>query len=308
MRIWITGSRGMLGQCVGRELDALGVAWLGTDRELDIADESKVDAFVKDNQPTALINCAAYTAVDAAETDEAAAYRVNASGPAVLARACLERRMAFAHVSTEYVFDGDRPHPHEVDSPVGPCNAYGRTKLEGERAVSSVFAEGGERNQWLVIRTSWLFGHGRSSFVDTMWKLMLDKPELRVVHDQHGRPTYASDLGRLLVRAIGATSHPALASGVWHFANADATTWFGLASEVRAALLEAQQPIKTERIVPVTTLDFPRPARRPKNSVLSTQKLETEAQIVPRSWREALREYVLSRVSNEVSLGNSQIR
>lgn len=308
MRIWITGSRGMLGQCVAKELDTLGVAWLGTDLELDIADEAKVEAFVRDHQPTALINCAAYTAVDAAETDEAAAYRVNATGPAVLARACLERRMAFAHVSTEYVFDGDRSEPHEVDSPVSPCNAYGRTKLEGERAIASLFACDSDRSQWLVVRTSWLFGYGRSSFVDTMWKLMLEKPELRVVNDQHGRPTYATDLGRLLVRAVGATSQPPLVSGVWHFANAEATTWFGLASEVRAALLEARQPIKTERIVPVTTLEFPRPARRPKNSVLSSKKLETVAQIVPRSWREALREYVQSRVSNEVSLGNSQIR
>lgn len=308
MRIWITGSGGMLGQCVAKQLDALSVEWIGTDLDLDIADQARVAEFVATNQPTALINCAAYTAVDAAETDEAAAYRANAQGPATLARVCIELQMAFAHVSTEYVFDGDRSEPHEVDSPVGPCNAYGRTKLEGERAISSLFAGGGARSQWLIVRTSWLFGHGRSSFVDTMWKLMLEKPELRVVNDQHGRPTYARDLGQLLVRAIGATSQPALASGIWHFANAEPTTWFGLASEVRTALLEARQPIKTERIVPVTTLEFPRPARRAKNSVLSTSKLETEAQIVPRPWREALRDYVHSRVSNEVSFGNPQIR
>jgi dTDP-4-dehydrorhamnose reductase len=298
----------MLGQSVAKQLEALHVPWFGTDRELDISDEPSVRALVSDKRPTAIINCAAYTAVDAAEVDEASARRVNASGPQLLAQLCNEQRLALAHVSTDYVFDGERSGAHEVDAPVGPCNAYGRTKLEGERAILACFAEARTGARWWIIRTSWLFGHGRSSFVDTMWNLMLEKPELRVVDDQYGRPTYVDDLAKLLVRAIGVTSQPALASGVWHFANAEETTWFGLASEIRTALIEAGIAVRTQRVIPVSTSEFPRPARRPKNSVLSTRKLETEAQISPRGWRDALREYVESRVSNEVNLGNSQTR
>lgn len=306
MRVWVVGAGGMLGRCVAKELDALSIAWLGTDLELDIADESKLAAFVETHRPTAVINCAAYTAVDAAEADEASAHRVNALGPGLLARICDEQRLTLAHVSTDYVFDGERDEAHDVDAPVGPCNAYGRTKLEGERAILARLAERRTPACWLIVRTSWLFGRGRSSFVDTMWDLMLEKPELRVVDDQRGRPTYVGDLAKLLVRGIGATSHPALSSGVWHFANSGPTTWFGFANEIRNALIEAHVPVRTERIIPVSTEEFPRPARRPRNSVLSTRKLEVEAQLVPRSWREALREYVQSRASNEVSFGNSQ--
>lgn len=292
MSVWIAGAQGMLGRCVARKLDLFGVPWVGTDTELDIADYAAVSTFLKDSKASHVINCAAYTAVDAAEADESSAYRINAVGASTLARACREQRTCFAHVSTDYIFDGERAEHHEEGSPAGPCNAYGRTKLEGERLIVAEFANDASAPGWLIARTSWLFGNGRSSFVDTMYKLMLDQAELRVVDDQHGRPTYAVDLAEFLVRASGAVGVRALTSGVWHFANSGPTTWFGLATEIRNEMIAAGVRVATARLVPIPTVEFPRPARRPKNSVLSTRRLESEAGIVPRPWREALHEYI----------------
>lgn len=295
MTVWITGARGMLGRCVAEHLTTLGVPWVGTDAELDIADHAAVSTFLRQAKASHVINCAAYTAVDAAEADEETAHRVNAIGASVLARACHEQNTSFAHVSTDYVFDGERQEHHGENSPVGPCNAYGRTKLDGERLVVAEFARDPSAPSWVIARTSWLFGSGRSSFVDTMYKFMLERPEVRVVNDQHGRPTYAADLAAFLVRASGAAKDPAIASGIWHFANSGPTTWFGLATEIRNEMIAAGVQVATTKLVPITTAEFPRPARRPKNSVLSTERLESETGIIPRSWREALHEYIGQR-------------
>jgi dTDP-4-dehydrorhamnose reductase len=295
--IWVTGAGGMLGRCVGQQLSALGLAWVGTDTEVDIADQSAADSFASANQPVAVINCAAYTAVDAAEKDEAGAFRANAVGPKVLASLCRSRQMAFTHVSTDYVFDGQRSGQHREDSPVGPCNAYGRTKLAGERMIADVFsAENPSASpSWTIIRTSWLFGEGRSSFVESMWKLMLSQRELRVVNDQYGRPTYAGDLAAILIRAIGASNSSPLPSGIWHFANSGATTWFEYACRIRELMIEAGMSVATNDIIPVTTAEFPRPAPRPANSVLSTERLEAATGSIPRPWQDALREYIKVR-------------
>jgi len=298
MSVWITGAQGMLGRCVARQLTDSRVPWVGTDAEVDIADYAAVSAFLTKAKASHIINCAAYTAVDAAEADEAQAYRINALGASTLAGACREQRACFAHVSTDYIFDGERAEHHDEDSPVGPCNAYGRTKLEGERLIVAEFARDPSSPGWLIARTSWLFGNGRSSFVDTMYKLMLEQAEVRVVDDQQGRPTYALDLAEFLARASGAVGVSALASGVWHFANSGPTTWFGLATEVRKEMIAAGVHVATTRLVPIATAEFPRPARRPKNSVLSTARVESEAGIVPRSWREALHEYVELRAKS----------
>jgi dTDP-4-dehydrorhamnose reductase len=305
MTIWVTGAQGMLGRYVGRQLDARGLAWVGTDMELDIASQELVESFVEMTRPTALINCAAYTAVDAAESDEVTAQRVNAVGPEVLATACRSCQARFLHVSTDYVFDGDLPGERREDSPTGPCNVYGRTKLDGERKIVQVFEAKTPRPAaaWMIFRTSWLFGPGRSSFVDTMWQLMLERAELRVVDDQVGRPTYAGDLAALLVRA--ACDSP-LADGVWHFANCGETTWFGFACQIRELLLDAGIEVVTTRLVPVGSSEFPRPAQRPKNSVLCTKRLETQADITPRPWQDALREYIEQRIRSEAAVGNSK--
>jgi dTDP-4-dehydrorhamnose reductase len=288
----------MLGRYVSQLLDVKGVEWIGSDLDVDISDRRKVSEFVSERRLSAIINCAAYTAVDAAETDEGNAMRVNGEGPAVLAEIARLHGARFVHVSTDYVFDGERLGEHEEQSPVGPSNVYGKTKLAGELGICRVFDDktsGQGAAPWFVVRTSWLFGPGRSSFVDTMWKLMQEKSELRVVCDQMGRPTFARDLARFLVDLASEDAPIVLSSGTWHFANLTATSWFEFAKEIRECMLRCGVPVAVERIHPVSSEEFPRPAKRPKNSVLSTRKLEAHG-VVPRDWRLALAEYIQERV------------
>jgi len=300
VKVWITGASGMLGTCVARRLDALGQKWIGSDLEIDITDRSTISAFLEQRRPTAIVNCAAYTAVDAAETDENAAILVNGTGPTLLAEFSRQVQATFIHVSTDYVFDGDRPGALHEDAQLGPCNAYGRSKLVGEQGVVRV-CEGEGRDSssgapWHIVRTSWLFGAGRSSFVETMWKLLLEREELRVVNDQFGRPTYAQDLADFLVDLLVVDRSRRLASGIRHFANAGPTSWHGFAEEIRTCMSELGESVKVRHIHPVSSAEYPRPARRPRNSVLSTERIEAEG-IIPRHWRSALVEYAQQRAS-----------
>ncbi|MCE9577253.1 MAG: dTDP-4-dehydrorhamnose reductase [Deltaproteobacteria bacterium] len=281
---WVPGARGMLGQEVVAILRERGVAHVATDRELDIGDAAAVDAFAADHLFTHVINCAAYTAVDACETHEPLAAHINALGPANLARVARERGAIAVHVSTDYVFDGQGAAPYREDDPTGPENAYGRTKLAGEERF---LAAAGERGY--VVRTSWLFGPGGPNFVATMLRLLRANPEVRVVHDQTGRPTYAPDLALALVDL--ALAAPAVASGVYHFANAGAVTWFELASAARELAIARGLPI-VGALTPITTAEYPTPARRPRWSVLATDKITAALGRAPRPWADGLAAYL----------------
>lgn len=278
MRFWVTGAHGMLGREVCAMLTARELPVIATDRKLDITDLAAVEDFAAREAFTHVINCAAYTGVDACEAHEADAYRVNADGPGYLARVARAKNALAIHVSTDYVFDGAGNAPYQETDPTGPINAYGRTKLAGEQQF---FAEDGG----YVVRTSWLFG-ARANFVTTMLRLMSERPEVRVVDDQTGRPTYAPDLAAVLVEL--AVRRPA--PGIYHFANAGQVTWYGLAN---AARTEARARGRTDLaaiLSPITTAQFPTPARRPAWSVLATGKIE-QLDCRPRPWREALTAY-----------------
>ncbi len=281
--VWIPGASGMLGQEVVAVLRERGVAHVATDRELDIGEAAAVEAFAAEHRFTHVINCAAYTAVDACETHEPLAAHINALGPANLARVARERGAIAVHVSTDYVFDGFGTAPYREDDPTGPANAYGRTKLAGEQRF---LAAAGERGY--LVRTSWLFGTGGPNFVATMLRLLRANPEVRVVHDQTGRPTYAPDLALALVDLAFA---PAVAPGVYHFANAGAVTWFELASAVRELAIARGLPI-TGVLTPITTADYPTPARRPRWSVLATDKITAALGRAPRPWADGLAAYL----------------
>lgn len=270
-RVWVTGSRGLLGTAVCAQLDREGIACVGTDAELDIRDPAALASFAEATGFTHVINCAAYTKVDQCESNEAEAHAVNAVGAGNVARVAKSHAAIAVHVSTDYVFDGGSSAPYREDAPVGPINAYGRTKLAGERA----FLDGGGD---YVVRTSWLFGPGGPSFVATMLRLLATRPEVRVVDDQHGRPTASDDLATALI----AIARRAPAPGVYHFANTGDVTWFGFASAIRDL---AKLPAT---VTPITTAEYPTPARRPMWSVLATDKLERALGMTPRPWRDAL--------------------
>lgn len=281
MKTWLVGNAGMLGREVERLLAESGEDYLATDRDLDCTDRDAVRAFAGEHRPDAIINCAAYTAVDKAEDEPGPAERLNALGPEILAAAAREIDALLVHVSTDYVFSGTAEGPYETDHQTSPLSVYGRTKEAGEIRVASSGA------RYAICRTAWLFGAGGSNFVSTMLRLFRERSQITVVNDQHGRPTYAPDLAAALLALSRAG-----ASGIYHFCNAGETTWFDFAEEILQRATEAGMVSPTCRIVPVGSDDYPTRAHRPKNSVLSTQRIERELGIVPRPWREALDAYL----------------
>ncbi|MFF4562805.1 dTDP-4-dehydrorhamnose reductase [Streptomyces sp. NPDC001435] len=254
----VTGARGLLGQDVLAELagdpDAV-VTGLSRDR-LDITDPSAVRAAVAGHR--VVVNCAAWTDVDGAERSEAAATAVNGTGVRHLARACADSGAFLLHVSTDYVFPGDARRPYPEDAPTGPVNAYGRSKLAGERAVLELLPHTG-----YVVRTAWLYGAHGPNFVATMLELATRHATLDVVADQHGQPTWSRALARQLIALGRAASAGRAPAGIYHGTAAGRTTWCGLARETFR--LSGLDP---ERIRPVGSDKFPRPAARPAFGVL----------------------------------------
>ncbi|MFG1705589.1 dTDP-4-dehydrorhamnose reductase [Nonomuraea sp. M3C6] len=267
MRWLITGGGGMLAAdaldrtaLTGDPVLALGRA------DLDLCDKRAVRDVVSAYRPGIVINCAAWTAVDDAETHEAEALDINGHAVHWLAEACDLAGARLVHVSTDYVFDGDSRTPYREDSPTGPVNAYGRTKLAGERAA----LEHGHH----VVRSAWLYGARGTNFVRTMIRLAGQRPTVDVVDDQRGQPTWTVDLADFMVRLAQSDLPP----GVYHGTSAGETTWCGFAKEI-FTLLGAD----AARVRPVPSTAFPRPARRPANSVLAHTRWEPI-----RHWRAAL--------------------
>lgn len=279
-RTWlVTGAGGMLGQDVLARLAQSGERYVALDRKaLDLTDADAVSAALEEHRPAVVVNCAAWTAVDDAETREDEALAINGDGPRHLAEACARTGAVLLHVSTDYVFAGDATTPYAEDAPTAPRSAYGRTKLAGEQAVLA--AERG-----YVVRTAWLYGTGGPNFVKTMIKLEGVKDTLDVVDDQRGQPTWSADLAGLLVElGLGALAGTAPA-GVYHGTNSGETTWHGFTQEI-FRLLGADP----DRVRPTTSEAFVRPAPRPAYSVLGHGRF-AEAGIEPlRDWRTALTE------------------
>ncbi|MYS94539.1 MULTISPECIES: dTDP-4-dehydrorhamnose reductase [Streptomyces] len=288
MRWLITGAGGMLGHDVVEELTRRGEEVVGLDRAaLDITRPGTVETAVRDHRPDLVVNCAAYTAVDDAESDEARALEINGDGPRLLARACAAHGARMIHVSTDYVFSGEaRTTPYPEDHPTGPRTAYGRTKLAGERAVLEELPGASA-----VVRTAWLYGVHGANFVRTMIGLEARRDTLDVVDDQRGQPTWSADVAERIAD-LGVRLGPD-AHGVFHATNSGEATWYELAREVFA--LVGADP---DRVRPTTSAAFPRPAPRPAYSALAHRRWQEIGLPLPRDWRSALHE-ALPRIRKE---------
>jgi dTDP-4-dehydrorhamnose reductase len=275
--ILVTGGTGQ----VGIELRRRSPDVVAPDRAaLDLDDPAALAAVIASRPWAAIINAAAYTAVDKAESDVAAAWRLNAVAPAVLATESAKAGIPLIHVSTDYVFDGSKAGFYLPGDPTGPLGVYGASKLAGEIAVRS----GNPRHA--ILRTAWVVSAHLANFVKTMLRLGAERDHLRVVADQHGCPTTAADIADTLLTIAARMSQPNAPSGTWHFVNAGEATWHELAEAVFAG--SAARGSGVPRVEAITTADYPTPARRPANSRLDTATLTRDFGVAPRPWRIAL--------------------
>lgn len=290
MKLLLLGGNGQVGRELRRVLPGLGEVVVGTrdGTDADVAAAFDVPealaGLVRRVAPDVVVNAAAYTAVDRAEGEPAAAFRVNADAPAALARGCAEAGALLVHYSTDYVFDGRSPRPYREDDATAPLGVYGASKLAGEEAIRA----SGARHA--ILRTAWVYAaHGRN-FLQTMLRLAHERDELRVVADQIGAPTPARWIAEATVQLLRrGVAH----SGTWHLVAAGETSWHGFAEaimdEAQAAGLLPRRP----QVLPIATADYPTPARRPAYSVLDTTKLQREFGIAPPHWRAGLRATLL---------------
>jgi dTDP-4-dehydrorhamnose reductase len=279
----VTGAAGMLGRDLISVLHAQGEELTALSRaDLDITDRAAVREAVAEHLPTVVVNCAAWTAVDAAETHEAQAFAVNGYGAANLAAACRAAGARLMHLSTDYVLDGDSAKPWAEDDLPAPRSAYGRTKLAGEQAVLNQLPGTG-----YVVRTAWLYGQHGPNFVRTMIRLEASQPTVDVVTDQHGQPTWTRDVACQLAALERADAR----SGIYHATSSGETSWFGLAQEV-FRLIGADP----NRVRPITSSQYRRPAPRPTYSVLGHGAWLAAGIPSIRDWRNALREAMSSLI------------
>jgi dTDP-4-dehydrorhamnose reductase len=280
VRWLITGGSGMVAtdlrdELESRDLEVVSVA----KNDLDVTDHEAISALVRKTRPSVIVNCAAYTRVDDAEANEPVATAINGSGVEFLAEAANRVDALLIQVSSDFVFDGKKSAPYEVNDATAPLSAYGRSKLVGEHAARSA------RNH-LILRTAWLFGVHGHNFVEAIRnQVKKGTNPLRVVNDQRGRPTYTPHLAHAIIRL----AQNERARGIVHYADEDECTWFEFAHAIVEELGAATD------VVPVTTAEFPRPAPRPAYSVLSTERYERLTGVKPESWRDGLHEYLARR-------------
>lgn len=255
--------------------------------DLDLSSPDAIEELVMSRPWAAVVNCAAFTAVDRAEEEVVEAWRINALAPAALARATGREGIPLIHVSTDYVFDGSKCAPYTENDPVAPLGVYGASKEGGEQAVRTA------NPRHLILRTAWVVSTHGANFVKTMLRLAESRPELGVVNDQHGCPTSASDIAAALLEIVRRMTEEAHApTGTYHFVNKGEATWFEFAKAIFE--VSGRAGCAAPKVVPISTAEYPMSAQRPANSRLDTRKLERDYGISPRPWHVALEEIMAS--------------
>ncbi len=277
----VSGRNGQLGWEIERQsADHADLDFRFFDRdELDITNEVQLEKLFDQLRPAVFINCAAYTAVDKAETDQVAAYRVNAEAPGLIANLCRIHRTKFLHYSTDYVFDGMARQPYKTDDATDPINYYGYTKWMGEQLARK------NHDACVIIRTSWVYSSHGNNFVKTMLRLMDSRSDLNVVDDQVGSPTYAADLAAASIQALKVTLDPLFKHyGIYHYSNEGVISWYQFAQAIR------EMKGKTTNLHPIPTSGYPTPAKRPSYSVMDTSGITASFGVHARPWKDSLQD------------------
>ena len=280
----ITGTNGQVGYCLTQQLqDEHEILAVGRN-ELDITDQSAVKKAIENFCPNVIINAAAHTAVDRAETEIELSKAINVKGPQYLAEAAKSVGAAILHISTDYVFDGQRAGKYKESDATDPQGVYGRTKLEGEQAVAAA------NDKFIVLRTAWVFGEHGNNFVKTMLRLAKTRDTLGVVADQVGGPTYAGDIAKALIQiAEKIIAGEKVEYGVYHLTGEPYVSWYEFAKAMFAEAVLQNVLEKSPLINAITTADYPTPAKRPANSCLDLTKIQQVFGIQPSDWQKALK-------------------
>lgn len=284
--IWLIGCNGMLGTEVSRQLKENKIDFTGTDREVDFTDEKAVSDFASDKNIDFIINCAAYTAVDKAESEVDLCRKLNVKGPEVVAKYAKQTGATLLHISTDYVFDGTGSSPRTEDMPIAPIGVYGVTKAESEKAVSD------NTDKYYILRTAWLYGWAGKNFVYTMIKAMNTHDAVKVVNDQKGTPTFAGDLAKVIIEFYKrAANHNPVEYGIYHCTDLGEITWWDFTNEIKKQGIEAGWINETGKkcvVNPCTTEEYPTPAKRPAYSVLCKEKIQKALNIKLPYWKNSL--------------------
>jgi dTDP-4-dehydrorhamnose reductase len=281
MNIAVTGANGQLGSAIHRLSGAYPFTFFFTDAEtLDITDAKAVRNYLRSNAIDAVINTAAYTAVDKAESDEEAALRINGEAVRNLGLAAAESHCRLIHISTDYVFNGIGRRPYTESDPTCPVSAYGRTKLAGEQAIQESGAEA------IILRTAWLYAETGNNFLHTMLRLGRERSEVRVVTDQRGTPTSANDLAQAILTILQQAEQGVFKAGLYHYSAEGECSWYDFAARIMEL---AQLPC---RVLPITTADYPTPAARPTYSVLDKSKIKEAYGLHIPNWEESLQKVI----------------
>lgn len=280
IRILLTGCRGQVGQELARRVVGRGHSLLAFDRDrLDITDQAAVGRILAELAPDVVVNAAAYTAVDRAESEPGQAFQVNRDGPALLAAGCDRLGVPLLHLSTDFVFDGNKREPWNEGDPVAPLSVYGRSKAAGEDRVRALL------DHHLILRVSWVFGASGHNFVKTILRLATERAELGIVDDQQGCPTWAGHVAEVaLTLAERAAAADQVQWGTFHYCDSPPVTWCGFAREIVATAAE-RMSLPTVRVRPIATEAYPLPAARPANSVLDCARIQRVYGVTGGSWR-----------------------
>jgi dTDP-4-dehydrorhamnose reductase len=292
-KIAIIGADGQVGQDLQHTLRPLGELLLFNRQSLDLSQPETISAVLEPLKPDFIVNAAAYTAVDKAESEPELAHRVNAIAPAQLAKVAQTLNAQLIHLSTDYVFDGTKGSPYLPTDPTHPMSVYGQSKLEGEQGIQA------NCDRYLILRTAWVYGsYGKSNFVKTMLRLGAERPELKVVADQIGTPTWAKSIAEAIAHLINTSEVP---TGTYHFTNSGVASWYDFAIAIFEEARALNIPLQIERVLPIATADYPTPAQRPSYSVLSVHDIVPFLGQHPLHWRAALRLMLKELQANHAS-------
>ena len=295
--IWLIGYKGMLGSEIARQLSENKIEFVGTDIDVDITSYEALSEFASNKSIKWIINCAAYTAVDLAESNEELCGKLNAVAPGNIAKVAKEVGATVIHISTDYVFDGTGDTPRTEDMAVAPIGVYGKTKADGEKTVAD------NTDKFYILRTAWLYGWAGKNFVYTMLRAMNKNPAVKVVADQKGTPTFAGDLAGVIIQLINAEK--TIEYGVYHVTDLGEISWWDFTNEIKKQGIETGWITdfgKNCVVNPCTTDEYPTPAKRPAYSVLSKDKIQKALNIKLPDWKESLTVFLESPLFDKTRL------